>query len=56
MNGKQITLRKVQSYSGERSLTLVLPKSFITQIGVEKGDFMKVQLKDRKLIMEKAEI
>ena len=56
MNEKQLTLRKVQSYTGERSLVIVLPKRFTSQIGVEKGNFMKVQLKNKQIILEKAEI
>lgn len=52
----EITLRKVQAYTGEKSLTIVLPKSFTSEIGIEKGDFLKVRLKDKQLILEKAEI
>ena len=49
-----ITLRKVQAYTGEKSLTIVLPKNCTTEVGIEKGDFIKVWLKNKQLIMEKA--
>jgi hypothetical protein len=51
---EQTTIRKVQSYSGERSLTIVLPKLFSAALHIEKGDFMKVHMVDKKLILEKA--
>jgi len=34
-----IEIRKVQALQGERSLTLVFPKEFATELGVRKGDF-----------------
>jgi antitoxin component of MazEF toxin-antitoxin module len=50
------TIRKVQAYSGDRSLTVVLPRVFAEQLHIGKGDFLIVQLKDRKLVLEKAEV
>lgn len=47
--------RKVQAMTGERSLTLVLPKVFATLLGIEKGSLMRCQVRERKLIIEKAE-
>lgn len=49
-------IRKVQAYSGERSLTIVLPKIFAQEMGIGKGDFLKVHLEDDKLIVQKADI
>jgi antitoxin component of MazEF toxin-antitoxin module len=50
------SIRKVQAYTGERSLTLVLPKNFATEIGIEKGDYIKVTLADRRIILERAAV
>jgi antitoxin component of MazEF toxin-antitoxin module len=50
------TIRKVQAYSGDRSLTVVLPKIFAEQLHIGKGDFLIVHLEDGKLVLEKAEV
>jgi antitoxin component of MazEF toxin-antitoxin module len=50
------TIRKVQAYTGEKSLTIVLPRNFTFELGIEKGDFLKVQLENKRLILEKAEV
>jgi antitoxin component of MazEF toxin-antitoxin module len=50
------TIRKVQAYSGDRSLTIVLPKSFSEQLHIGKGDFLKVRIDNNKLVLEKAEV
>jgi antitoxin component of MazEF toxin-antitoxin module len=49
-------IRKVQAYTGEKSLTIVIPRNFTTELGIEKGDFLKVQMENRRLILEKAEV
>jgi antitoxin component of MazEF toxin-antitoxin module len=49
-------VRKVQALTGERSLTLVLPKIFAIELGIAKGDLLKVQMENRRLILEKAEL
>jgi antitoxin component of MazEF toxin-antitoxin module len=53
---KDIPIRKVQAYTGEKSLTIVLPRDFTFELGIEKGDFLKVQMENRRLILEKAEL
>lgn len=50
------TLRKVQAYHGERSLTIVLPRIFAVNLGIAKGDYLKVKMENNRLILEKAEI
>lgn len=55
-NGSKTTLRKVQAYHGERSMTIVLPKDFATSLRIEKGDFLKVTVEGKKLVLQKAEI
>jgi hypothetical protein len=37
-------IRKVQAYTGEKSLTIVLPRNFTVELGIEKGDFLKVHV------------
>jgi len=51
----QIEIRKVQAYTGERSLTIVLQKIFSERLGIDKGDFLKVRLDGSKLVLEKAD-
>jgi antitoxin component of MazEF toxin-antitoxin module len=53
---EDIEIRRVQAYSGERSLTIVLPKIFSERLRIEKGDFLKVHLENNRLILEKAEL
>jgi hypothetical protein len=50
------TLRKVQAYHGERSLTIVLPRIFAVDLGITKGDYLKVKMENKKLILEKADV
>lgn len=49
------TIRKVQAYTGERSLTIVLAKSFATRLRIGKGDYLKCSIEGKRLILEKAE-
>jgi antitoxin component of MazEF toxin-antitoxin module len=49
-------IRKVQALTGERSLTFVLPKTFAKELGIGRGDFLKVHIENKRLIVEKAEI
>lgn len=49
-------LRRVQAYSGERSFTVVIPKSIAGKLGIEKGDFLKCYIENEKLIVEKVKI
>ena len=40
---------------GSHSYSLILPKQYVTEIGITKGDYVKVRKVDRKLIIEKTE-
>jgi len=51
----QMEIRKVQAYTGERNITIVLPKIFSEKLGIVKGDFLKVLLDNGRLILEKAD-
>ena len=45
--------RKVQGIVGEYSFSIVLPKSFANDLGISKGDYVKVSQDDGKIIVEK---
>lgn len=51
-----IEVRRVQALTGERSLTFVLPKTFAIELGIGKGDLLKVHIENQKLIIEKADL
>ena len=51
-----ITIRKVQALQGERSLTVVLPKEFAVILGITKGDYLKVNIQGKKIVLEKTDI
>ncbi len=46
--------RKVQGLVGESSFSIVLPKSYAIDLGISKGEFVKVYCVDKKMIIEKA--
>jgi hypothetical protein len=47
-------IRKVQGLLGEQSFSVILPKIYATNIGIRKGDFVKVRQEGAKIIIEKA--
>jgi bifunctional DNA-binding transcriptional regulator/antitoxin component of YhaV-PrlF toxin-antitoxin module len=47
--------RKIQGLVGESSFSIILPKEYALNIGIRRGDFVKVRQEDRKIIIEKAE-
>ena len=49
-------IRRVRTYSGERSLTFVLPKIYSEKLRIGKGDFLKVHIEDGKLVVQKADL
>ena len=55
LENKRSEFRKVQAMTGERSLTLVLPKVFAMLLGIEKGSLMKCRVEDQRLVIEKAD-
>lgn len=50
----EIEIRRAQALTGDRSLTVVLPKQLATQLGISKGDFLKCRVENDRLILEKA--
>jgi hypothetical protein len=51
-----VEIRKVQALTGERSLTLVLPKVFAIELGIGKGALLKCHTEGNRIIVEKAEL
>lgn len=47
--------RKVQGLLGEYSLSIILPKSYATELGLQKGEFVKVHLEGKRIVIERAE-
>jgi antitoxin component of MazEF toxin-antitoxin module len=46
--------RKVQGIVGEQSFSVVLPKKYAIDLGIGKGDFVKVRQEQNKIVIEKA--
>ena len=53
MHKSTIHYRKIQGLVGEHSFSLVLPKSYAIELGIGKGDFVKVIQENGKIIIEK---
>ncbi|KAA2282966.1 AbrB/MazE/SpoVT family DNA-binding domain-containing protein [Candidatus Nitrosocosmicus agrestis] len=51
---REIAYRKIQGLVGDYSFSLVLPKSYAVNLGIGKGDFVKVFQENNKIIIEKA--
>jgi bifunctional DNA-binding transcriptional regulator/antitoxin component of YhaV-PrlF toxin-antitoxin module len=49
----KIEIRRIQALTGDRSLTLVFPKLFAVELGIEKGDFLKCYVDGNRLVVEK---
>jgi antitoxin component of MazEF toxin-antitoxin module len=57
LNNKEqsIHYRRVQGLVGDKSFSIVLPKSYAMELGIGKGDFVRVSQDDSRIIIEKAE-
>jgi hypothetical protein len=49
---ERIKIRRLQALTGERSLTLVFPKRFASELGIGKGDYLKCHIERNRLIVE----
>ena len=49
-------IRRVQALTGLRSLTIVLPRIFADELGISKGDFLKVKVEENRLVLQKASV
>jgi antitoxin component of MazEF toxin-antitoxin module len=45
--------RKVQGMAGDDCLGLVIPSKYARQLGLEKGDFVRISKEGSKVIFEK---
>jgi Antidote-toxin recognition MazE, bacterial antitoxin len=54
-NHTTVQYRKVQGLIGETSFSVILPKQYAINLGIGKGDFVKVHQDDNKIIVEKAD-
>ena len=46
--------RRIQGLVGEKSFCMVLPKSYAINLGIGKGDFVRVTQEGDKIIIERA--
>jgi bifunctional DNA-binding transcriptional regulator/antitoxin component of YhaV-PrlF toxin-antitoxin module len=46
--------RKVQGLIGETSFSIILPKAYATNLGIAKGNFVKVHQEEDRIVIEKA--
>lgn len=54
MDTENIKIRKVQQLVGAgRSVYITLPRDFANEIHLEKGDYLKVTMNNKKIILEK---
>jgi hypothetical protein len=53
---ERIEIRRVQALTGERSLTLVLPKAFAIRLGIGKGALLKCYTQGDCMIVQKADL
>jgi antitoxin component of MazEF toxin-antitoxin module len=49
-----VEYRRIQGLVGEQSFSLILPKQYATNLGIRKGDYVKVRQEERKIIIERA--
>ncbi|MGH9977966.1 MAG: AbrB/MazE/SpoVT family DNA-binding domain-containing protein [Nitrososphaeraceae archaeon] len=50
----QLEYRKIQALVGDHSLFCVLPRAYAVNLGIHKGDFVKVFQTENQIIIEKA--
>jgi formylmethanofuran dehydrogenase subunit D len=49
-----VEYRKVQTILGDVSFSVVLPKNYAVNLGLKRGDFVKVRQANGQIIIEKA--
>jgi anaerobic selenocysteine-containing dehydrogenase len=50
---KSTEYRKIQGIVGEQSFSVVLPKKYAIDLGISKGDFVRVHQEEGRIIIEK---
>lgn len=53
-NNLKYEFRKIQGLIGETSFSIILPKQYAVNLGIGKGDFVKVRQDNNSIIIEKA--
>jgi AbrB family looped-hinge helix DNA binding protein len=46
--------REIQGILGDQSFSVLLPKSYAEDLGITKGDYVKVMLEGDRILIEKA--
>jgi antitoxin component of MazEF toxin-antitoxin module len=46
-----VEYRRIQGVVGEQSFSLILPKQYATNLGIRKGDYVKVRQEEQKIIL-----
>jgi AbrB family looped-hinge helix DNA binding protein len=46
--------RRIQGLLGEQSFSIILPKRYAIDLGLSKGDYVKVRQEENKIVIEKA--
>ena len=54
INQESIEYRKIQAGVGEHSLSFVLPKKYAVDLGIGRGDHVKVSQRDGGIFIQKA--
>lgn len=53
-NKENVEYRKIQGLVGEHSLSFILPKKYASDLGLGKGDYVKVSQRDGGILIQKA--
>lgn len=51
----EIEYRKTQAIFGNSTVGVVLPRSFANNLGIVKGDYLRMKRDGRQIIIEKAD-
>jgi bifunctional DNA-binding transcriptional regulator/antitoxin component of YhaV-PrlF toxin-antitoxin module len=51
-----VEYRKTQAIFGNSTFGIVIPKNFVNNLGIAKGDYLRITQEGSHLIIEKAEV
>lgn len=49
-------IHRINGILGKTSLTVVLPQGFIKDLHMQKGDFVKINKEDDRIVIQKLEV
>ena len=49
-------IHKINGVIGKTSLNVVLPKNFINELNIQKGDFVEINKDDDKIVIKKLRV